>query len=323
MKRLEYIDKAKGILIILAVIGHIWQAGYVFDWIYAFHMPAFFCISGMLMRHIRSYEKPYPSFVLHRVYAFGIPFLFFELLGILTDIIRHGVTLNIKGYLYNTLTLHFNDPNLWFLMDLFLIELIFVAAKRFMKKDSLVVALCVLLVAISLLLPAERNEYIKTLASSFRNLIFFAGGFYGKALLEKRNTAAAIAALLLPVLVAGLFGHRAGWCLSLENAAFIVSGFAGTYAALQIGKLPLPAMLGRFLAAAGRNSIIIYGTHHIIYAAVGVCLGITDFAATPLWPGLIMLLVVAVVELPVIYIINRWLPFLAGKRYPKPTAVHN
>ena len=42
MKRLDYLDRAKGILIILVVIGHIWQSGPVFNVIYSFHMPAFF-----------------------------------------------------------------------------------------------------------------------------------------------------------------------------------------------------------------------------------------------------------------------------------------
>ena len=47
--RLDYIDRAKGILIILVVIGHIWQSGPVFNTIYVFHMPAFFVISGLLL----------------------------------------------------------------------------------------------------------------------------------------------------------------------------------------------------------------------------------------------------------------------------------
>ena len=48
--RLDYLDKAKGILIILVVIGHIWQSGPVFNIIYAFHMPAFFFISGLFSK---------------------------------------------------------------------------------------------------------------------------------------------------------------------------------------------------------------------------------------------------------------------------------
>ncbi len=53
---------------------------------------------------------------------------------------------------------------------------------------------------------------------------------------------------------------------------------------------------------------------------MAVLLGISDFGTTPLWAGLIMLAAVAVPEPPIIYIIKRWLPFLAGKHYPKRAA---
>lgn len=322
-ERLDHIDKAKGILIILAVIGHIWQAGYVHNLIYSFHMPAFFVISGMLMQHTKAYERKYTKFLLGRIYAFGIPFVFIEILGVLTDILRHGVTLNIKGYIFNTLTLHYNDGNLWFLVDLFLIEAVFVAAKKLARKNWLVATICVLLFTLSLLLPANRSGYIDTLISSFKNLFFFAAGFFGKKYFEKRNTIATIVTCLVPPLVALLFGKYTSWCLSLANAAFLISGVAGTYVILRFSELRFSRYLSRILAGAGKNSITIYGTHHIIYAAVGVLLGITDFATTPLWAGVIMLLVVATVELPTIYIINRWLPFLAGKRYQKQPILHN
>lgn len=321
--RLDYIDRAKGILIILVVIGHIWQSGYVFDFIYSFHMPAFFVISGMLMQYTKSYEKKYTKFFGGRIYAFGIPFIFFEILGVLTDIMRHGVTLNIKGYIFNTLTLHYNDGNMWFLADLFLVEMIFAAAKKVMKKDWAVGALCALLFAVSLVLPNEKNKYITTLISSFRYLFFFAAGFFGKAAFEKRKTVIAIVSICIPLLVAGVFGVRTDWRVSVENAAFMISGLAGTYAVLQISKLNFPNVLNKILTEAGSNSIIIFGTHHVIYAAVGVLLGITDYTATPIWAGVIMLLAVAVVEVPTIYVIKRWLPFLAGKRYKKQIILHN
>ena len=60
-ERLDYIDRAKGMLIILVVIGHIWQSGVVFDLIYTFHMPAFFVISGILFSHTRGYERNFGS----------------------------------------------------------------------------------------------------------------------------------------------------------------------------------------------------------------------------------------------------------------------
>ena len=70
----------------------------------------------------------------------------------------------------------------------------------------------------------------------------------------------------------------------------------------------------------GRNSITVFGTHHIIYATVGVLLEITDYAATPVWAGIIMLGAVALLEIPIIYIVNHWLPFLAGKHYTRRSA---
>ena len=50
-KRIIDIDCAKGILIILMVIAHVFQYGVVHDIVYSFHMAAFFVISGILMNY--------------------------------------------------------------------------------------------------------------------------------------------------------------------------------------------------------------------------------------------------------------------------------
>ena len=65
------------------------------------------------------------------------------------------------------------------------------------------------------------------------------------------------------------------------------------------------------------NTIIIYGTHHIIYATIGMLLGVSDFTSTPIFPGIIMLMGVLLIEIPVIYLINHWAPWLAGKHRQK------
>ena len=53
MKRLVYLDSARGFAIILVVIGHLIQHNYatpfhndIFEVVYSFHMPFFFFISG-------------------------------------------------------------------------------------------------------------------------------------------------------------------------------------------------------------------------------------------------------------------------------------
>ena len=44
--RLEWIDKAKGIGIILVILGHTICPPNIKFWLYSFHMPLFFFLSG-------------------------------------------------------------------------------------------------------------------------------------------------------------------------------------------------------------------------------------------------------------------------------------
>lgn len=49
-ERLDWIDVARGIGIVAVVVGHVWTRGDVRDFVYAFHMPLFFLLSGYLMQ---------------------------------------------------------------------------------------------------------------------------------------------------------------------------------------------------------------------------------------------------------------------------------
>lgn len=46
-KRVEWIDTAKGIGLILVILGHL-KIDYLSAWIYTFHMPLFFFLSGVV-----------------------------------------------------------------------------------------------------------------------------------------------------------------------------------------------------------------------------------------------------------------------------------
>lgn len=71
--RLDWVDVAKGLGIILVVMGHVWTRGAMRDAIYAFHMPLFFLLAGYFAqprpmrdcaaRQWRSLAVPYISFL--------------------------------------------------------------------------------------------------------------------------------------------------------------------------------------------------------------------------------------------------------------------
>ncbi|MEH7127363.1 acyltransferase family protein, partial [Neobacillus drentensis] len=72
--RLEYLDIAKGILIILVVLGHSsFSNRFVIYW---FHMPAFFIISGLL------YRNKYSVNLINNIKSLFIPYISFSLINI-------------------------------------------------------------------------------------------------------------------------------------------------------------------------------------------------------------------------------------------------
>ena len=100
-KRIEYIDIAKGLLILLVVIGHVQQNEpftLLKQFIYTFHMPAFFIISGILFDKSRTANKKFFPYVKKKIYTLIIPYFFFEILsGIVFYMAYSGNYSNIKG----------------------------------------------------------------------------------------------------------------------------------------------------------------------------------------------------------------------------------
>lgn len=47
-ERIQYLDICKGVGIIFVVLGHIIQTNPIRTWIYSFHMPLFFFLSGYI-----------------------------------------------------------------------------------------------------------------------------------------------------------------------------------------------------------------------------------------------------------------------------------
>lgn len=83
--RLEWVDAAKGIGILLVVIAHIWTRGPLHDAIYTFHMPLFFLLSGY-----GAQPRPIGAFARGHARAMLIPYIAFLLTLTLADqLIEH------------------------------------------------------------------------------------------------------------------------------------------------------------------------------------------------------------------------------------------
>lgn len=161
-ERLKHIDIAKGICIVLVVIGHFMPANapewykVLRDIIYCFHMPLFMYVSGFVYAR---YQKPIPykNFVVKKFKRLMLPYFFVSVLVIgiklLTERnmpVEHPTTLSS---FYEMFYLPSAAFFLWFVYVLFLIFLIvpFFQTKR--KMNMLFI-----LSAALYLLPVQTTE---------------------------------------------------------------------------------------------------------------------------------------------------------------------
>ena len=117
--RIDWIDLTKGIAIFLMVCGHTSIPLSISNWIWSFHMPLFFIISGILFNATK-----YPNFNLFikkRGKTLIIPYIIFSLITLLTI---HDQTL--KEWLYKgwiNMDVHYGLSLYYFLQKFFLISL--------------------------------------------------------------------------------------------------------------------------------------------------------------------------------------------------------
>jgi polysaccharide biosynthesis protein PslL len=96
-ERNEWIDVAKGIAIILVVVGH--AATFDVTPIYWFHMPAFFIMSGFFFKPLNSTDV-FKTWFLKRARQLFIPYLFFLLV---ITVLRYLVIFYQSGLTWNWL----------------------------------------------------------------------------------------------------------------------------------------------------------------------------------------------------------------------------
>lgn len=141
-KRLDYLDMTKGLGMILVLIGHL-QGDSIFTFspyiqplcvfIFSFHMPMFFIVSGILLAIKNDEVKPLKEVAKSRFRGIMIPYLWFSLFYLIVvvaalikgEIAVQTLYLNIwyviSGYGMNVL---------WFLPALYLGELLFILLRR-------------------------------------------------------------------------------------------------------------------------------------------------------------------------------------------------
>lgn len=174
MKRIEWIDLAKGMSIILVVYGHAGLASvpYLGDWAAAFAMPFFFLVSGLLFSSDR--YPTFSAFVSKRWQTLIRPFFIFSGICLLAywylypdDIAVRIGTIVRKGW---------GGLALWFIPVLTCTEILFYFIRKYAKRQRTVALWLIASAALGwisyvLALPDNYNLWFVSTA-----ILFYGGG---------------------------------------------------------------------------------------------------------------------------------------------------
>lgn len=144
-KRIDWIDVAKGYGIILVILGHCFnKETMIHNWIFSFHMPLFFLLSGYCFR-IEKY-KSLKEVIIDKYKSLIIPYIKFWVLGLavtfLIPVWREEI--NLEGVLidiYSGYPSSLHLTSTWYLVALFMCECIFwavVKVSEYLKKKWII-----------------------------------------------------------------------------------------------------------------------------------------------------------------------------------------
>lgn len=330
--RLSWLDIAKAIGIVLVVIAHSTPESFVKMWIYSFHMPLFFFMSGVFINFNYIKNENTDVFAIKKTKSIFIPYIYFGIINTVLLIPVWGFTITLESIKYVGIS---GGPT-WFLLSLFISEVfIYVLLKRF--KNGI---LFFMLISFSLIIGYVLSNNDILIALYLSNIfvsIFFVGlGFVFGNLLFDINTKISsnnhspfilyiifivfILSLLLNYYIVSKTETRLDIIENKLGEPFtMLSGaLTGIICILSVSIL-LSFIKINFLQKAllylGKNTLIIFALHMIF------SLNYTVYAK-PLFSSSILyisskFLITWLAMFLFIYLINNYAPWLVGKKSNK------
>ena len=340
VKRLDYVDVCKWLGISLVIFGHMKMPNEVLQWIYAFHMPLFFVLSGYTYRAQRIDKE----FLMKKIKTIYVPFLLFAL------IFCRGEMSSWAYIAYgsrNALDMAGTYTVLWFLPCFFAAVLVFSSLMNIGNRSKHKVWILAAGVAV-MLAGAKACEMLKggqpmiakygyplNFDMALVGAVFMVAGYYFRQMIDWINTQRQ---WLLIVTVVALFavtgftafmnlpeslnpacahvemsvGAFGNWGLFFANALLMSMALIGL--SVLVDKWVIRKNLLLFI---GQNSLTILCVHGTILLAASKVLpkmgivGVDDMSL--MLQGIVSYVIVIAVSIPAILLIKRFVPNLVGK----------
>lgn len=340
-KRINWIDTVKALGIFLVFYGHYAEvlvrnhhysvAGLQFKFIYTFHMPMFFMLSGFFMKDIDSMQRFKTT-----VYQLLLPVLSFGVLSLPFWFFYSDESLsNIRDYALNYLS---GNPFLnwmtWFLVCLFAAKLI--ASVVGVKKSIVTNIVTGLVLVIAGFYILQNIKTVGRYVKIEKNFWFIHEGiiaagfcFIGQALYQIGNKinpekkyifiVSAIVSLALLLLSFNFIQNdviiMAGG-LHTQLLPFILNAILGSVCIISLGVIIPETKLLNFY---GANTLILLGINGWLFHFFNTKIAIHTAQYTQnTWASitincLLYTVVMLIISYPIMYVLNKYVPQLFGK----------
>ena len=281
-KRLSWIDIARGIGIIAVLYGHAVSGDSIRHILYAFHMPLFFFLSGVVFRP-QKYKRFFPFFW-KNIVTLLIPYCIFAVLSYLVWLSGRSdlpSSIDIGGHLLNIIygnssALFFNVV-LWFLPCLFMTKVLFWGIyKVFPNSKPLAIVLIIISIfgyIFSLLFPGIKLPL--GTETAITAVVFFGVGYlwytHEQSISQKISLSNPILIFILLMIMISLaqinfqmYGYQIDMRLNRYSNFFLfyIAALSGIFAVVLFS---LKINSQRILEYIGKNSLILFVWHIIIF----------------------------------------------------------
>lgn len=331
-QRIYFIDNAKFIGIYLVIFGHAPLPSYLNNFIYTFHMPLFFVISGMLFSFEK--HKRYSEFLLTRARQLLVPYFFFNVVTYLFWLVigrKFGgdATMNISAYKPLIGMFYGNGIDgylqhctpLWFIICLFTVENIYYLVFRRVSTKYL------LLIGFAVLGYIDYTFQLPRLPWGI-NLAFTAILFYGVGNLIKAHFRPAIT-LSNAVIAIGLLGVTIATSYFNGNVdmnnriynnypMYLIGGFAGSFFLLYLAEFAKPLLKGGFVEYIAKNTIFVIAFQGIAGSLIrGFMVFVLKKPISVFQDAVVVNLIFSAIclllILPAMYVISNYFPVVIGR----------
>ena len=264
--RLDYIDIAKGIGMILVYVGHckIQGSSPLFQWIYSFHMPLFFFLSGLLFK-----RKKFRIVIINKTLGLIVPYVLFSVINYFLYTISGTSEISIVGVILYGWGL---NP-MWFIPILFVIEMFHTS---WVCQRRLWLRCATLLLMVTLFILKIKTNFFAPYAASEIPWFYlcFLTGYFSKTIIEDwihKMSNFYFAFFVIQILL--LFGLVLPYndnyrCQDNDVLSYVYRyalGILGTLIVLLVSQKLAhykKSFLFRFI---GRNTIVLLCTHKMFY----------------------------------------------------------